>query len=110
MKSEKNFWVINDLYLESSNKSASIFDISFILIIILIFIFVLIFILLFYNPYKYIIIDSPDNRENAFYYFFLIDRNKHVFFFLEEKIKEHIAKCDSCTLCTKYQELINTIY
>ena len=62
-----------------------IFDISFILIIIFIAIFVLIFILLFYNPYKYIIIDSPNNRENAFYYFFLIDRNKNVIFLLKKK-------------------------
>ena len=79
---------------------------SFILIIFFIIIFSNLFIFLFYNPYNYIIIDKPDNRENLFYYFFLIDRNKSVTFFLEEKIKEHIYKCDYCPLCDKYKRLM----
>ena len=88
-------------------KPEDVFKKSFIIIFVCIIFFLNIFTLLFYNPYNYIIIDIPENRENAFYYFFLIDRNKNVFFFLEEKIKEHIFKCDSCSLCKKYQELLN---
>ena len=83
-----------------------IFKMSFIIIFFFIIIFPNIFIFLFYNPYNYIIIDRPDNRENLFYYFFLIDRNKNVTFFLEEKIKAHIYKCDYCPLCDKYKRLM----
>ena len=84
-----------------------IFKKSFIIIFTLIIILTNILNFLFYNPYNYIIIDIPENRENLFYYFFLIDRNKNVTYFLEEKIKEHIYKCDCCSLCSKYKELIN---
>ena len=83
-----------------------VFKMSFIIIFFFIIIFPNLFVFLFYNPYNYIIIDKPDNRENLFYYFFLIDRNKNVTFFLEEKIKEHIYKCDYCPLCDKYKKLM----
>ena len=83
-----------------------IFKMSYIIIFFFIIIFPNLFIFLFYNPYNYIIIDKPDNRENLFYYFFLIDRNKNVTFFLEEKIKDHIYKCDYCPLCDKYKRLM----
>ena len=62
-------------------KPEDVFKKSFIIIFVCIIFFLNIFTLLFYNPYNYIIIDIPENRENAFYYFFLIDRNKNVFFF-----------------------------
>ena len=86
-------------------KPQEIFKKSFIIIIAFIIIFTSIFTFLFYNPYNYIIIDTPENRENAFYYFFLVDRNKNVTYFLEEKIKEHITKCDCCKLCYEYKKL-----
>ena len=117
----KSYYIMNNEFISKTQYSSllcitiiqifmflmnpeEIFDKSFIIIIIFIVIFVLIFILLFYNPYKYIIIDSPDNRENVFYYFFLIDRNKNVNLFIEKKIKEHLFKCNFCPLCTKFQE------
>ena len=84
-----------------------VFKKYFIVIFVFIIIFTSLFTFLFYNPYNYIIIDIPENRENAFYYFFLVDRSKNVTYFLEEKIKAHINKCNSCSLCTKYQLLIN---
>ena len=84
-----------------------VFKKFFIVIFVFIIIFTSIFTFLFYNPYNYIVIDIPKNRENAFYYLFLVDRNKDVTYFLEEKIKDHINKCNSCSLCSKYQVLIN---
>ena len=85
-------------------KSDEIMGKQYIIIFIFVFALVPIFFLLFYNPYNYIIIDVPDNKENLFYYFFLIDRNKNVNFFIEERIKEHIIKCSFCPLCTQYEE------
>ena len=87
-------------------KPEEVFTKSFIIFIILILIFIVLLLLLFYNPYNYIIIDYPDNRENAFYYLFLVDRNKNATFFLEEKIKEHIYKCGYCRLCNQCRKLI----
>ena len=78
----------------------------FLLIIIFVLIFPSLFMFLFYNPYNYIIIDYPENRVNAFYYLFLVDRKKNVTFFLDEKIKAHIYKCDYCQLCSKYDKLL----
>ena len=89
-------------------KPEEVITISFIFIIFSFMSSINIFMLLFYNPYNYIIIDNPQNRENAFYYFFLIDRDKNVTFFLEEKIKEHINICDYCQLCKKYQKLLES--
>ena len=89
-------------------KPEEIFERSFIIIFISIIIFTTLFIFLFYNPYKYIIIDTPNNKENLFYYFFVIDRNKNVACFLEQKIQEHIYKCNHCSLCSKYQEYLNS--
>ena len=86
-------------------KPEEVLKITFIIIIFFVMIFTSIFMFLFYNPYHYIIIDYPENRENAYYYFFLVDRNKNVTFFLEEKIKEHIYRCDYCPLCYKYHKL-----
>ena len=88
-------------------KPEEIFEKYFIIIFICVFIFITIFIFLFYNPYDYIIIDVANNKENIYYYFFLLDRNKNISFFLDEKTKIHILKCNCCSLCHKYQELIN---
>ena len=88
-------------------KPEEIFEKLYIIIFICIFIFITIFIFLFYNPYKYIIIDSAENKENLYYYFFLVDRNKNIAFYLENKIKDHIFKCNCCSLCFNYKDIIN---
>ena len=88
-------------------KPEEIFTKTYIINFTCIFIFIILFMFLFYNPYNYIIIDVAENKENIFYYFFLIDRNKNITIFLEEKIKNHIYICNTCSLCIKYQELIN---
>ena len=86
-------------------KREDVFEKSFIIVVVGIIVFITSFIFLFYNPYNYIIIDSSNNKENLYYYFFLIDRDKNISFFLEEKIQIHILKCNCCSLCYKYQEL-----
>ena len=87
-------------------KTEEIFGKLFILIIISIFIFITLLFFLLYNPYNYIIIDVIENKENLYYYFFLVDRNKNIAFFLENKLKNHISKCNCCSLCYNYQENI----
>ena len=87
-------------------KKEEIFGKTFIFFLVCNIIFITIFFFLFYNPYNYIIIDNPENKENLFYYFFLLDRNKNIAFFLEDKIKKHIEKCNCCSLCSKFNEFI----
>ena len=87
-------------------KPEEIFQKSFIAICIFIYIFITILILVSYDPYNYIIIDRSENKENLFFYFFLVDRNKNVSFYLTEKINDHITICNACSLCKKYQEFI----
>ena len=88
-------------------KPEEIYSKSYIINFIGIYILIILFIFLFYNPYNYIIIDTAENKENLYYYFFLMDRDKNITIFLEEKIKKHIDKCNSCSLCDKYQQYIN---
>ena len=84
-------------------KPEEIFKTSFITIFICIFVFTTILVFMSYDPYNNIIIDVSENPENLFYYYFLLDRNKNIFFYLEDKIKKHISKCNCCSLCFKYQ-------
>jgi hypothetical protein len=88
-------------------KRQDVFERTFIIIVIGTICFITLFIFLFYSPYNYIIIDTSNNKENLYYYFFLIDRDKNISFFLEEKIQNHMLKCNCCSLCFKYQELLN---
>ena len=64
----------------------------------------LLLIWIFYNPYDYIRFDTDENDENAFYYFFMLDRDKNKNLLLEMKIEEHKNKCGRCNLCKKYTE------
>ena len=93
-------------------KPEEIFQNVFITISIGIMIFIIILVFISYDPYNHIIIDVSDNPENLYYYFFLLDRNKEISFYLDEKIKEHVSVCNCCSLCLKYQkfcEMYNTI-
>ena len=60
--------------------------------------------LMIHNPYDYIRFDNDENDENAFYYFFVLDRDKNKNLLLEMKIEEHKNKCGRCNLCKKYTE------
>ena len=86
-------------------KPNEVYETSFIIIIICIYIFISIFILISYDPYDNIIIDIPENNENIYYYFFLLDRNKNISFYLFDKIEQHISRCGYCSLCLKCQKL-----
>ena len=70
-----------------------------------ILIFSLLFVGYFYNPYDFVRFDNDDNVENVLYYFFILDRDKNSYFLLEEKIEEHMSKCDKCNLCKKYRKI-----
>ena len=85
-----------------------IFEVFSIIFLICIYIFTNIFIFLLYDPYKHIIIDISENKENIYYYFFLLDRNKNISFYLNNKIEEHMCQCDCCSLCLKYRKFIET--
>ena len=84
-------------------KPEEIFKTSFITIFTCIFIFTTILVFMSYDPYNHITIDVSENPENLYYYYFLMDRNKDIFFYLDDKIKKHIYKCNCCSLCYKYQ-------
>ena len=88
------------------NKS-QIFNIFSIISYFNILIISLFFISYFYDPYKYTKFDKDDNIENIFYYFFMFDRNKNKHFLIEEKIEEHLSKCNRCNLCKKYNTIKN---
>ena len=85
-------------------KPEEIFHTSYITIFICIILFISILVFMSYDPYSHIIIDVADNPENLYYYFFLMDRNKNISFYLDDKIKQHIAICNCCSLCLKYQK------
>ena len=86
-------------------KQEEIFKTSFVTIIICVYIFVTILICMAYDPYNHIVIDVAENPENLYYYFFLLDRNKNISFYLDDKIRDHISICNCCSLCLEYQKL-----
>ena len=63
------------------------------------------FINYFYNPYKFVVFGKDDNIENIYFYFFIFDRDKNSNLLLEEKIEEHLSKCNKCNLCKKYKNI-----
>ena len=85
-------------------KPDEIFQTTFITIFICICLFITILVFMSYDPYTHITIDVSENPENLYYYFFLMDRNKNISFYLDDKIKEHISNCNCCSLCLKYQK------
>ena len=74
-----------------------------------IFLISIIFINYNYDPFQFSKFEKDDNIENIFYYFFILDRDKNKNFLIEEKIEEHISKCNLCNLCIKYKNIKNKI-
>ena len=62
----------------------------------------LFFICCFYDPYRFSIFYDDSNSDNAYFYFFILNRNKNKYLLIEEKIEEHISRCNTCNLCKKY--------
>ena len=85
-----------------------LFHFYFIIVFCNIFILCLVIVCYFYDPYKFAKFDKDDNIENVFYYFFMFDRDKNQYFLIEEKIEEHISKCNMCNLCKKYTNIKNS--
>jgi len=65
----------------------------------------LIIICCFYDPYKFAKFYKDDNIENAYYYFFILDRNKNKYLLLEKILENHLSKCSGCNLCKKYKNI-----
>ena len=62
-------------------------------------------IIYFYDPYYFVKFENDDNIENLFYYFFIFDRNKNRYLLIEEKLDEHLLRCNRCNLCKKYNKI-----
>jgi len=65
----------------------------------------LIIICFFYDPYKFAKFYKDDNIENAYYYFFILDRNKNKYLLLEKTLENHLIRCSGCNLCKKYKSI-----
>jgi len=59
----------------------------------------------FYDPYKFAKFYKDDNIENAYYYFFILDRNKNKYLLLEKALENHLLRCSGCNLCKKYKSI-----
>ena len=68
----------------------------------------ILFICYFYDPYYFAKFGKDDNVENIFYYFFIFDRDKNNYLLLEERLEEHVSRCNKCNLCTKYNKTKST--
>ena len=84
-----------------------LFHVYFVICLVNIILICLILVSYFYDPYKFANFDKDDNIENIYYYFFMLDRDKNKYFLIEEKIEEHISKCNMCNLCKKYNIIKN---
>ena len=91
------------LFVDKNKLIHAYFIICFVNIIII----CLILVSNFYDPYKFAKFDKDDNIENIYYYLFMLDRDKNKYFLIEEKIEEHILKCNMCNLCKKYNIIKN---
>ena len=85
-----------------------LFHIYFIIAFCNIFILCLVIVCYFYDPYKFAKFEKDDNIENVYYYFFMFDRDKNQYFLIEEKIEDHISKCNMCNLCKKFNNIKNS--
>ena len=85
-------------------KTQQINEILFLIVVINIFIFIFISIYSFYDPYNQIRIDTNENIENIYNYFFIISHNRNKHYILEEKLEKHFLSCGKCKICKKLQK------
>ena len=57
----------------------------------------------YYDPYEFSKFDKDDNIDNAYFYFFIVNRDKNKYLLLDEKIEKHLSRCTRCNLCKKYK-------
>jgi len=70
-----------------------------------IYVILVAFIYFIYDPFHFSKFDTDDNIENILYYFFILDKEKNTNFLIEEKIDEHLSRCNNCNLCKKFNNL-----
>ena len=92
-------------FIDKKDANNIYYMICYINILILCFLFIG----FLYDPFEFSKFGTDDNIENVYYYFFIFDRGKNKNFLLEEKIQEHISKCNNCNLCRKYEKNRNKI-
>ena len=117
----KSYYLMNNVFLNKIRYSTLLSNCIIILLVLIIktneisntyliicfpnmFILCFILIWIFYDPYQFIKFETDDNEENAFYYFFVLDREKNKNLLLEMKIEEHRNNCGRCNLCKKYSD------
>ena len=79
-------------------------EIIFLIVLLNIFLFIFIVVYAFYDPYRQIKIDTNENVENLYNYFFIISYNKNKNYILEEKLEKHFLSCGKCKMCKKLQK------
>ena len=98
--------VINNiLLLLLGNKNYITY--TYLFISINIYLAVFLFLVIFYNPYSFAHFSNDDNIENLYFYYYIIDHLRNDNFIVEEKIKEHLIKCQRCNLCKNLRNFLN---
>ena len=93
------------VFLVLANDKNIIFNTFIVFCYCNIFVILIIFISYIYDPFKFSKFGKDDNVENILYYFFILDKGKNKNFLIEEKIEEHLSKCNKCNLCKKFNNL-----
>ncbi len=93
------------IFLVLVNDKNIIFNTYMIICYCNIFAILITFIYYIYDPFQFSKFDKDDNIENILYYFFILDKEKNKNFLIEEKIDEHLSRCNKCNLCKKYNNI-----
>ena len=80
---------------------------SYLLIIVNIYLGIFLLIVVFINPYSFAYFKTDDNKDNLYFYYFIIDHLRNDSFLLEEKIQEHFNKCQKCNLCKNLRNYLS---
>ena len=93
------------VFLLLVNDKSSVFNTYIIICYCNIFAIIVAFINYIYDPFQFSKFEKDDNIENILYYFFILDKEKNKNFLIEEKIEEHLSRCNKCNLCNKFNNL-----
>ena len=81
---------------------------SFLLVVVNVYVGFFLLVLIFINPYSFSYFMSDENKENLYFYYFIIDHLRNDSFLLEEKIREHFNRCQKCNLCKNLKNYLST--
>ena len=119
----KSFFIMNNIFLNKARFSFLLSNLfinlimvfsgkinikrnSFLLLMINVYIILFIIIQIYYNPYKFIFFYNDGNKENLYFYFFIIDHIRNESFILEETFERHLSLCHNCGLCNNLKQYI----